>query len=438
MSPRARISESSLPLDPPSGAQDVTEHASWRPWGLGIDCHSRFYQVCLLLPDYAAHRVRRLERSVPASRDALLDARAWVGAVLQAAALPTEPFRYTLESTGCYHLPIVLAWQGRPSIINPLLAGPSRRKTDVLDARTLAYHSLTGLWPDSYVPPLAVQELRALARARRTALTTGHRHLLSIGALLLTWGHTLTALGSLADGAVRPVVEDLVAGRAPGGDLLQHVSAAPFPESVAALIRDNYAAYDAARARARQLQKAVLEGIKRLSWPVLNGTAGGEGLLGHLQSIPGVGPQTASTWLLEAGDVTRFPRAKAAVAYAGFDPSLKVSAGKVTQHIRRKGNAVLHRVFIQAAQSVLARNREPIGRWGHAIRLKHARGGHAKAVGAVARRLVQCAYHVTLHNAPFDPSGYRSLDPWRATAVSPTDPPPSPPGPPDCSSAAPS
>src|SRR5262245_40399792 len=297
MSPRTRISELSDPLDSLSGVQDVTERASWRPWGLGIDCHSRFFQLCLLIPDYTAHRVRRFERSVPANRQALLAAKFWALDLLLASSLPADPFRYTRESTGCDHRPIVLGWQGRPSIVNPLLAGQSRRKTDVLDARTLAYHGLTGLWPDSYVPPLAVQELRALSRARRTALTTGHRHLMSIGALLLTWGHTLTSLGSLADSAVRPVIEDLADGRAPEGDLRQHVNAAPLPPSVAALIRHNYAAYDAAQARARELQRATLDGIKGLPWRTLGGSAPGGELLGHLQTIPGVGPQTAATWL---------------------------------------------------------------------------------------------------------------------------------------------
>jgi hypothetical protein len=402
---------------------------------LGIDCHSRFFQVCLLIPDYAAHRVRRFERAVPACHDALVDAKPWVTAILQGQGLPTDPFRYTLESTACYHLPLVLAWQGRPSIINPLLAGQSRRKTDVLDARTLAYHSLTGLWPDSYIPSLRVQELRALARARRMAMTTGHRHLLSNAALLLTWGHTLTALGSLADGSVRPIIEDLIEGRPLQGESRRHINATPLPKPIADLIRANYARFDEAGERAKQLQKAVLAGIEALHWPTAGGTVPGKALLDNLQTIPGVGAQTAACWLLEVGDVSRFPNAKAAVAYAGFDPSLKVSAGKVTQHVRRKGNTILHRAFIQAAQSVLWRNRESIGQWGQAIRQKHARGGHAKAVGAVGRRLVRCAYHVTLRNCPYDPSGYRSLKPCPDKEASRIPTNPNPPNPPSgCSS----
>ena len=56
---------------------------------------------------------------------------------------PTK-LRYCIESTGTYHLPVLQAWGGIPCVVNPLLAGPTRRKTDVLDARLLAHHSITG------------------------------------------------------------------------------------------------------------------------------------------------------------------------------------------------------------------------------------------------------------------------------------------------------
>ena len=111
---------------------------------------------------------------------------------------------------------------GRACVVNPLLAGPYRRKTDRLDAHTLAYHGMSGLWPVSYFPST-----------------------------------------------------DVIAFL-PGKEMLQ-----------------------------------------------------------LLQSVPGVGPVTAAVWLAEVVTPRRFPSPKALTAYIGCDPSLKVSAGKVTE--RGKG-----------------------------------------------------------------------------------------------------
>ncbi len=51
---------------------------------------------------------------------------------------------YTGESSGPYHEPSLNCWGGRRSVVNPLLAGSSRRETDVLDSRLFSYHDVTG------------------------------------------------------------------------------------------------------------------------------------------------------------------------------------------------------------------------------------------------------------------------------------------------------
>jgi transposase len=364
--------------------------------------------VCLLLPNYAEHRIRRLERTYKADRLSILDALAWVQAVLKQHNLPIEPFVYTLESTACYHLPIVLAWGGRPAVVNPVLAAPSRRKTDILDARLLAYHCLTGLWPTSWVPPPAIQELRALARARRASKQAAHRRLLSIGSMLLAFGYTFTAEGSIAKNTIRPLVEDLIARRPPlTAEAKKHLTGTPLPEPICRLIKEAYAAWDEGQNRAGLLQREILKGARALQYPGPNGPLDGQTLLANLLTVPGVGDVTGTTWLLEIGDVTRFANCKACVAYAGFDPSVKVSAGKTTSHVRRKGNAKLHHTLVQAAQSVLQRQAEPIGIWGAALRKRHAKGGYQKAVGAVARRIVIGCYWVHLRNEPFSYAKYK-------------------------------
>ena len=78
----------------------------------------------------------------------------------------SSPLHYCIESTSTYHLPVLLAWEGSPSVVNPSIAGATKKKTDKLDARLLAVHDLTGIWRPFYVAPEGVQDLRVLIGQR--------------------------------------------------------------------------------------------------------------------------------------------------------------------------------------------------------------------------------------------------------------------------------
>jgi hypothetical protein len=149
-------------------------------YGVGIDTHSKFIQVCVLL--HHAHEIKQYENEFSTSWGDLNKAREWIKTVIKKNSNPQiepEPLRYTIESTSTYHLPVLRAVGGKPSVVNPNLAGSTRRKTDVLDARLLAYQSMTGLWNESFVIDNYVQELRLLMRergnAQRLALTVTNR-----------------------------------------------------------------------------------------------------------------------------------------------------------------------------------------------------------------------------------------------------------------------
>jgi transposase len=78
-----------------------------------------------------------------------------------------------------------------------------------------------------------------------------------------------------------------------------------------------------------------------------------EGLSQLLQSIPGIGPVTATTLIAEIGDITRFKDAEALVAYAGLDPRVRQS-GRTLQrntHLTKRGSPYLRRVLYIAAAS---------------------------------------------------------------------------------------
>ena len=127
---------------------------------------------------------------------------------IHGVSVAEDDLRYTLESTGQYHMPICLAWRGRPSIINPSNTSYSRRKTDRLDARKLAHHSLTGLWRETWMAPIAVEELRILTTQRARLASERIRLTNRINAEMLRFGHTVGQVGPMAGKLVRPLIED--------------------------------------------------------------------------------------------------------------------------------------------------------------------------------------------------------------------------------------
>jgi hypothetical protein len=88
-------------------------------YGVGVDCHSGFFQICALIPN--GREYRKLEQKVLARWNELRAAQAWVLRALREQGIEVAPgeLRYTCESTGLYHMPLCLAWKGHPSVINP-------------------------------------------------------------------------------------------------------------------------------------------------------------------------------------------------------------------------------------------------------------------------------------------------------------------------------
>ena len=104
-------------------------------YGLGVDCHSGFFQICVLLS--TGKSLVTHEITVRAVWPELMKAKQTVHSLLalHGVSAAEDDLRYTLESTGHYHKPICLAWRGRPSIINPSDTSYSRRKTQIRAGR---------------------------------------------------------------------------------------------------------------------------------------------------------------------------------------------------------------------------------------------------------------------------------------------------------------
>ena len=119
-----------------------------------------------------------------------------------------------------------------------------------------------------------------------------------------------------------------------------------------------------------------------------------------LQSIKGVGPNTAVPFLAEVGEVKQFASSKKLIAFAGLDPSIHQS-GKFlgVSKLSKRGNRHLRRAIYLMTASVVCQN--PFFK---AYFLKRKREGLApqKALFAVAHKLIRVIFAMLSQRTYFE------------------------------------
>lgn len=403
--------ENNPPPDEVSSSDSTgTPIHTYKDYGLGLDCHSRFLQISVIV--LRDHKFFEYQFEVPATYASIVKAKEKCLAILRDHSDPapdlTKPLHYTIESTGCYHVPLIMAWGDTPSVVNPLLAGATKRKTDKLDAQLLAIHDLTGIWTEFYVPPSDVQELRLLIRERnnynKIATLTMNRIINS----LLKFGYNLTLDGNVVTSlATRKIVEDLISDNPSAA--VSAITPFGIPDDVKLLLRQNYKDYDFAREMADDYLKRLISKAKSMTWETQDGTLSGSEMIEILTSAPGVGELTAATWLAVIITPRRFPNEKALAAYCGLDPSLKVSAGHVTSTTKRGGNKQIHSLLCQSASRLMMHHSEAFGQWG--FNMYKSTGRWKKGTNAVGRKLACALYFMQRKGEKFTYAGYNSFKP---------------------------
>ncbi len=119
-----------------------------------------------------------------------------------------------------------------------------------------------------------------------------------------------------------------------------------------------------------------------------------------LQSVPGVGPQTAALLIAELGDITRFKNSASVVAYVGLDPRVKQSGTSLKRntHLTKRGSPYLRRALYLAAAA--AQRHDPELR--ATYEKKRAEGKrYREATIVVARRVVTRVYAVWKRQTPY-------------------------------------
>lgn len=126
----------------------------------------------------------------------------------------------------------------------------------------------------------------------------------------------------------------------------------------------------------------------------------------HLQQPAGVGPLTATAFVLLLDDPTRFRNSRDVGAYFGLVPRLEESGDARPQlRISKAGDALGRRLLITAAQYILGPFGPPcdLRRHGEAIAARGGKTAKKRAVVAVARKLAVLLHHLWISNEAYDP-----------------------------------
>lgn len=274
------------------------------------------------------------------------------------------PFRFVVEATASYEWLVqlleplaqdwVLAHPGKMRVI-----AESTKKSDKLDAQTLAEFLALNLIPRAFRPTARQREHRKLVR-HRTKCQQRVSH------LKCRIRHVAASYNADHRGLFQE-------------DHLERLQQRPDLSDA-----DRFVLGEQVREYEQSLErlKAARTELKRFGD---KGSAAEQRQRAILRSAPGVGEVVSEVVLAELGDGARFDSLKDATAYAGLAPGKRESDGKRKDlPITKQGSALLRWAMVEAAWVAVAQS----VRWRGVYEALKKRRQSKRAIIAVARRLL--------------------------------------------------
>jgi transposase len=312
-----------------------------------------------------------------------------------------------MEATGVYWKPVLYALEGRFTVwlcnARNVKKVPGR-KTDLSDAEWLADVAAHGMVRPSFVPPLAIRELRELTRYRKTQIDARAAEIQRLEKVLQDAGIKLSSVASTTySKSARAMLEALLSG-------------VTDPEQLAELSKGKM------RAKIPQLKDALqsrftiehhgimvaqlLAHIDTLDAALQNLTERIELVLtphAHtvemLSTIPGVQAHAAQVLIAECGlDMTVFPTVGHFASWAGACPGHHESAGRRRSGRTRPGPGWLTSQLTECARAAVRSKDTYLA--AHYAQLR-GRRGEPKAIGAIRHDLLVAYYHIVRDQVPF-------------------------------------
>ena len=359
------------------------------PYCCGLDIHKKVISACILTP------TQKQRKRFGTMTDDLNELVYW----LKEHSVSTV----AMESTGVYWKPVynILEEAGfELQVVNAqhvkMVPG---RKTDTTDAEWIATLLRIGLLKPSFVPSRRERELRDLSRYRLALVQERSREIQRVQKILESANIKIGSLISDVNNVSgRLMLQAIIEGRLTPEEIstLGHANLKHSPEEYA----------KALKGRVNEVHQGLLSmqlshideltqrivGLDNDLDTLTEQTPNFKEALELVDSIPGVGRQSAMTILIEIGlDMSHFPTDKHLAAWAGVAPGNRESAGKTKPEKSRKGNKYLKAILVQAAHS-LHRKKDCHLREQYQ-RIK-ARRGSKKAAVAVAHTILRIVFYL--------------------------------------------
>jgi transposase len=316
---------------------------------IGIDLHKKTIVICVVNKD---RQVLESRRFYCAESERIREWFAGQGE-FEVVVEATAAYEWFVQLVEPHGERVVLAHPGKLRVI-----AESTRKSDKLDARTLAEFLALDMIPAAYRPTPRQREHRRLVR---------HRHFLR---------GRITSVKN----RIRNLLADYNADRP---DLftregLEHM------QELALLSADRFVLESMLKELSLYYEQinAVEKQCRQFAKRASPAEAAARKLLA---TIPGVGPITIEVFLSEIADVSRFGSQKKVTAYAGLAPGQRISDGKRRElAISHRGSGMLRWVLNQASWQLVQRS----PRWRRIFEAIGRRRGKKKAITAISRRLL--------------------------------------------------
>ena len=322
-----------------------------------------------------------------------------------------------MESTGKYWIPIfnILEDSCNVTITHPkYVKAITGKKTDTKDSVWIADIFKHGLVEGSFMPPLAIRQLRDLMRYRfklvncKSSEKNRFQNSLTVSNIMIsniltdTFGKTsksiLELILSKEDNVTMEEITPLLRKnlKSTPQEILDSVEGNLTHEQISKMkVCLNH--YDNTLNCINQIEQAILPLIAPF-----------QDKINLILTVPGVKNISAVSILSEIGiDMTVFKNAEHLCSWAGLTPQCNESAGKKKSvHISRAG-IYLKPLLIQCANNAIRdKNCEYFKLRYEAIK---KRRGHKRAIIAIARMLLTCIYNMLSKNEPFNHEIYEQL-----------------------------
>lgn len=384
----------------------------------GIDVGKKLIVVCVLKGP-ANGDARSEIRKYGTNNEPLEQLREWL--------LSCGCTHVVMESTGEYWRPVFNVLEEAESLHlvvanSQQVKGLRGHKTDPEDAHWLAHLLRHGMIRPSYIPPLAIRQLRELTRRRRQIVRAGAQERNRVQKVLeganIKLGNVLSDVFGLSG---QLMLDALIEGKATTEQIAQLAQ-----KSAKRKIPQIRAALEGHRMNALQRKLIGLsldhmafleEQITELDHEIAAHIRASELQRPHhnLQTIPGVKGEAASNLLAEFGpDMKVFGSGAKCSSWAGVAPGNNESAGRKKRAPALHGNPWVRSTLVECAWSASRKNGSVFQE--QYQRLK-PRLGHKRAIVAVAHSLALVVFEVLSTGEPYTKPGANPMPETKAARL---------------------